>query len=425
MPLERARDSINNLQRLAGNRNLSDLILEDGEEDEQEEEDGRSSYLGLEVEGSGGRFGGIPRTRSGRSYWEGGSDWQDYATVVPIPDSNGSGTKNICFALFPFCDPYADENDDTDDDDNDAQVTNGMYGDVNVSTSSSTSERPGGIVRRGSNYYPLTLGINNKQRKSFRPATYRPRPDGELMCKRHVRFAPTKTEVRICPLDRISKEERAAYWWSMDEFDGIKKATVLLIQPEEMTGLCKTWLAKCPRDALPPAPASPAPPPGGGPASPANKKDEEGWWHKYGDSRRGLERYASPDEAPQILDSYDMAVYQVLAEQQRQRRWNWWRCCSSSGSSRADAADTDGPERIARVYKEFTAWSRDLALASGASDADAVACDFDDGRRKSREYFLLKQLSSNQMRIHKRAPDFMVPPGLQPTGYLKYSMVEH
>ena len=454
MPLERALDSMNNLRRWDGAGDLSDVIDDDDDDAESDLDiSGHYSHLGLEVEGLDGqmRFGGIQRKASNIGYWQGGSDWQNYATIVPLDDfildvdaRGGKNRNNVCFTLFPFCDPYRKDT-----------VSKGkvnVLGDEISADAISKHVRTGGIMRRGSNYLPLSLGVNKRQRKSFRPALYRPRQkDAASSDTRHVRFAPTKTEVLICPIHRMSEEEKSSYWWSIEEFEIIKMASALLIQPEEVTRLCKTWLANGGDSGG----AEEATEPIG-----RSQKKDEGWWHKYGDSRRGLEHFASPHEAPQILESYTEAVYQTLAEQERQRRRRG--CLSSCG--RAAASDVEGAERIARIYQEYTAWSRDLALASGASDADAVACDFDDDKRKSREYFLLKQILSNGLRTHRHRkfrilyvapraslvlhfltvselaafllsylpcthntlttePDFMVPPGLQPKGHLDYSMV--
>ena len=66
------------------------------------------------------------------------------------------------------------------------------------------------------------------------------------------------------------------------------------------------------------------------------------------------------------------AIRAVLDEQARQKMYK-----------REDA------EKLRHVALHHTMWARDLALASGASDADAVDQSFSEGR-KSREFFLLK-----------------------------------
>lgn len=71
-----------------------------------------------------------------------------------------------------------------------------------------------------------------------------------------------------------------------------------------------------------------------------------------------------------------------------------------------------------RFLSEYTAWSRDLALAAGASDADAVRTNFDDDRRHTREYYMLKQVVSAGYKVHKHMPQFMLPKCIKPKGFI-------
>ena len=133
------------------------------------------------------------------------------------------------------------------------------------------------------------------------------------------------------------------------------------------------------------------------------------WWHQYDHSRRGLERYASPGQALQIVASYKVALHKVLEEQTMQRLLNF--LCIPGAVN---------PDKIAEIYHEYTAWSRDLALAAGASDADAVRTNFDDEKRHTREYYMLKQVVASDYRVHKHMPQFMMPNCITPKGYLNY-----
>ena len=429
MPLERASDSFQSLIKLAYaehrdlNHFASTSALLGGEENNVSGRSGRGALDGLEYEG-----GDDALVSSEPTYWQyGTTNFKDYETTsrkeseMDVYDSGKSdqprGNKP-CFGLFLFCNPRGGADDEDDDDD-------GMKTNQDVersillfppSESQATKKPLRGIIRKGSKYAQLAPGLNAKQRKSLRPALYRPRSRMNHQSSsankqpKHVRFSPTKTEVRICPLYKMTPEERAQTWWSSEEFDNIKRSMLVLIQPSEIEHLCQTWLAadtenmqknkKIDDDTA------------------TEKKDNVGsksWWHKYGDSRRGLERYADKNNM-QILDSYQEAVFQVLLEQERQRRQCecWWPFDTAS----FDDKRREEAEKIAKIYMEYTAWSRDLALASGASDADAVLCDFDDSKRKSREYFLLRQIYQNRGRVHRNMPDFMAPRGFQPTGYI-------
>ena len=453
MPLDRARDSYQDLIRLSAYAEHRDLNhfssttdLGDAAADDHYEYNNEGHILQTNISAAGGlEYEGEDESLADRepTYWQfGTANWKDYETTAPLMPirlmesgldvygtgrADSEGGRGKCFTLFPFCDPRSEASDEDDKASEDIDQSILLY--PPPATAASSTKKPvRGIIRKASNYPQVAPGLNAKQRRSFRPQMYRPLskkaqlPDA--IQPKHVRFARTKREVRICPLHKMTLEERAQTWWSSEEFDLIKRSMMVLIQPSEIEHLCKTWLAadteqkmqKKSNDGREGGGSS-----GGDAGAGESEKHSKSWWQKYGDSRRGLERYACPEEAPQILDSYQEAVYQVLLEQERQRRKCdcFWPFDSTSMEQKRRAE----AEKIARVYKEYTAWSRDLALASGASDADAVACDFDDAKRKSREYFLLRQIYQNQGRIHAHMPDFMAPKGFQPTGYLRYSRV--
>ena len=82
----------------------------------------------------------------------------------------------------------------------------------------------------------------------------------------------------------------------------------------------------------------------------------------------------------------------MLEEQQRQRLYN-----------------REDDEKLRMVSIHNTSWARDLALASGSSDADAVKSNFDEAR-KSREFYLLKMArTSPSVATSRTVPEFMRP----------------
>ena len=83
------------------------------------------------------------------------------------------------------------------------------------------------------------------------------------------------------------------------------------------------------------------------------------WWCKFGHSRRGLEHIASMDEGRHRQRNVNSAMRHILDEQRSQRL-----------NHRRD------PLKLAKVALQYTSWARDLALAAGASDADAVRTNF-------------------------------------------------
>jgi len=70
-------------------------------------------------------------------------------------------------------------------------------------------------------------------------------------------------------------------------------------------------------------------------------------------------------------------------------------------------------------------YSRDLALAAGASDADAVRTNFDENKRHTREYYLLKQIVASGNLVHKHMPQFMLPKCIKPKGFIDESKSLH
>jgi hypothetical protein len=107
----------------------------------------------------------------------------------------------------------------------------------------------------------------------------------------------------------------------------------------------------------------------------------EKWWHKFGHSRRGLEHIASSAEGRQRYLNGRSAVRSVKEEQRRQMMF------LPKGYSDVD--------KLRSVYLKQTQWARILARAAGESDADAVQTNFDESRRKPREYYLKKHFDNN------------------------------
>mmetsp|Transcript_17326 Transcript_17326/g.36159 ORF Transcript_17326/g.36159 Transcript_17326/m.36159 type:complete len:612 (+) Transcript_17326:190-2025(+) len=246
-------------------------------------------------------------------------------------------------------------------------------------------------------------------------------------CKkdRRVHFSELK---RVLKIRKFTPDEALDVWFQREDFDHFKAEMTLLIQETEANKeLAEDWLLD-PEEVqrrrsnaslnelghnyvngdenkthINRSSTSSI-------GSASNCTKSRAWWHDYDHSRRGLERYASPGQARQILASYKVAVQKVLDEQRRQRMVSWF--CFPNAKD---------PKRIAEIYHEYTSWSRDLALAAAASDADAVKTNFDDETRKTREYFLLKQVIQSGYRVHKHMPQFMLPKCITPKGFLDES----
>lgn len=293
---------------------------------------------------------------------------------------------------------------------------------------------PKGAIKRSSMAVQLYLGMPASVRQSFTPSMFKVRLDeqgeeigggGGDSRKRHsivgndhnTKYATgmngqnaknsatvvnkKKYKVHFSELKRVLRvrkfmsEEATEVWFQREDFDYFKNEMTLLIQEDGASReLAETWLEaqECANRRGSQTSLASGDEEGDNGLSrvdsnvSSNSTDRHGnrksrsWWHEYDHSRRGLERYASPGQARQILASYKVALQKVLMEQNRQRLL----CFICIPGAR-------DPEKIAEVYHEYTSWSRDLALAAGASDADAVRTDFDDDKRHTREYYMLKQ----------------------------------
>jgi len=108
------------------------------------------------------------------------------------------------------------------------------------------------------------------------------------------------------------------------------------------------------------------------------KKDEEEssgdfgtkWWCKFGHSRRGIEHIADSSEGKARQQSVVLAIRMVMEEQKRQRIHR-----------------TKDPNKLRNVAMQYTSWARDLSLAAGAADAEAVASNFDPAAASRAHHF--------------------------------------
>lgn len=206
-------------------------------------------------------------------------------------------------------------------------------------------------------------------------------------------FAPMARVVTVKSKNDMTEQDKGDIWWQRPDYDEFRK-TGRIITKAMLQGGSEIWLASTKSSV---------------PNTDSDKKDSgqkgkkrsgletisvagDKWWHKFGHSRRGLEHVVSMDEGRERQQNVRHAIRSVLDEQNRQKMYK-----------REDA------EKLRVVSLNFTSWARDLALAAGHSDADAVECDFDK-ERKSREFYLIKiaraNLSSSKSR---QMPGFMQP----------------
>ena len=232
------------------------------------------------------------------------------------------------------------------------------------------------------------------ERRSLFPA-YEPKSAAKKNL--HTSFSPMARVVTIKSSRDMQDQEKALIWWQKADYDEFRK-TGRLISKVMLQGGSEIWMATNESWQLP----------NQGRAATlrramANVDNEDAsdkWWHKFGHSRRGLEHIASIDEGRQRQANVKTSIRAILAEQRRQKAFH-----------------REDPEKLRICSIQNTSWAKDLALASGASDADAVTKNFDDESRKSREFYLLKfsragklNSTSNVQRGTKQVvPAFMQP----------------
>lgn len=230
------------------------------------------------------------------------------------------------------------------------------------------------------------------RRRSLFPSYEEKKP---RMNNNHVTFSPMARVVTVKSKNDMTFDEKSDVWWQKSDYEDFRK-TGRIITKAMLEGGGEIWLT------------------GGSSTTSSNNRNDpaslasstkdatnanDKWWHKFGHSRRGLEHVVSIEEGRQRQMNVKNAIRAVLDEQTRQKMYK-----------RVD------PEKLRHVALQHTMWARDLALASGASDADAVDQSFSEGRR-SREFFLLKmsrnktqQPLSGSVKVEpKNIPQFMQP----------------
>jgi hypothetical protein len=208
----------------------------------------------------------------------------------------------------------------------------------------------------------------------------------------HASFSPMARVVTIKSLKDMTEREKADIWWQKFDYEEFRK-TGRMIAKAMLEGGSEIWLAtnqswQTPnqgkaatlQNASSLAERHAAFKNGDRNAKIEYEDTRDKWWHTFGHSRRGLEHIASIDEGRQRQANVKASIKAVLDEQRRQKDFH-----------REDA------DKLRMVSVNNTSWARDLALASGASDADAVSKNFDDESRRSREFYLLKFSRANML----------------------------
>ncbi|CAB9503480.1 expressed unknown protein [Seminavis robusta] len=220
----------------------------------------------------------------------------------------------------------------------------------------------------------------------------------------HIQFAPMARVVTVKSQKDMTAEEKSSIWWQRWDYEDFRK-TGRIITRAMLEGGSEIWLASNQswrhqgmsktatlKNAISMTEDNAAKAQNGSDSSDLIRSTGDKWWHKFGHSRRGLEHIASIKEGSERQANVKHAIRAVLDEQKRHKAYL-----------------REDPEKLRMVSIHHTSWARDLALAAGSSDMDAVKSNFDE-ERKSREFYLLKMARSNSISSKgKHVPKFMQP----------------
>lgn len=227
--------------------------------------------------------------------------------------------------------------------------------------------------------------------------SYEPRKSqGNVVDVKKINFNPMARVLSIPSRKDIPIHHKAQVWWQKCDYDEFKKTGRIISKAMECGG-SEIWLASS--NAWGDRAAKQA--------RSSNVEEEESdeynkalskyiindkghaensvsnkWWCKFGHSRRGLEHVASSSEGKARQSSVLLATRMVMEEQKRQR-----------------ASRMKDPNKLRNVALQYTSWARDLALAAGTADAEAVMSGFDP-TAKCRAHHFAQRLSITPSSVH-------------------------
>ena len=265
----------------------------------------------------------------------------------------------------------------------------------------STASGPKGILKRSSMILKTPepqKDSKNGARRSLFPMYETSKPKAKN--PNHVKFSPMARVVTIKSQKEMTAEEKSRIWWQRWDYEDFRK-TGRIITRAMLEGGSEIWLASNQSWQHQGASKTATLKNAMTLAEKGSKNSEtadiirstgDKWWHKFGHSRRGLEHIASIKEGGERQANVRHAIKATLDEQRRQKTYL-----------------REDPEKLRMVSIHNTSWARDLALAAGHSDADAVMSEFNT-ERKSREFYLLKMARTNSVTSQgKHVPAFMKP----------------
>ena len=236
------------------------------------------------------------------------------------------------------------------------------------------------------------------RRSLFPQSKYETRSTMDGSNGKSVSFASMARVVTVKSKNDMDALEKGAIWWRKVDYDDFKK-TGRIITRAMLEGGSELWLnsERCTGSQARNFHRARSEGGGSGDTVDGDAHDPitvtgDKWWHRFGHSRRGLEHVVSLDEGKQRQLNVRSATRALVDEHRRQKLYH-----------RVDA------EKLRMVSLQYTSWARDLALASGSSDADAVLSSFSHDR-KTREFYLSRMSDGNHHTVASVGglmPDFM------------------
>lgn len=199
---------------------------------------------------------------------------------------------------------------------------------------------------------------------------------------RSVTFDSNVQTYEIPTLPALSCEQKSYFWWQQNDYMNFRKIFKIITKSSFQEGR-DCWLSiqqeedetqETSGDEIQEFRQTTTI----SPHDDCTSNDE--WWHTIGHSRRGIEQFVSIRECRQRQSFATISIQAVLDEQLRQ-----------------DITNDKDIDTLAQVSRKHTRWAKDLALATGAADEDALRSNFG-SKAKSREEhlsILLNRIKSN------------------------------
>lgn len=214
---------------------------------------------------------------------------------------------------------------------------------INATETSDRAKLPKGILKKAGMAPKKT---NNARRPLFKDIRYESSYEGQAKeIELKVKFAPMAKVITVAGRQHLPFSIRKDIWWSRKDYDDFKK-TGRMISKAMSEGGSEIWLGSQYQHKS---------------NKGADEEENYGekWWCKFGHSRRGLEHIASIDEGKYRHQNVMNSIKATLDEQTRQRIYG-----------------IEDPKRLGTAASKYTSFARDLALAAGTVDAEAVRSNF-------------------------------------------------